>query len=40
VATQIEDRGRIILASGKATELVDLLRRELISNNTEIVLNA
>jgi len=40
VATQIEDRGRIILASGKATELVDLLKKEMLANNTEIALNS
>jgi len=40
VKTQIEDRGRIILASGKATELVALLERELRKNNTEIILNS
>ncbi len=40
VTTQIEDRGRIILASGKATELVDLLRKEILNNNTEIALNS
>lgn len=39
VKTQIEDRGRIILASGKATELVALLEQELIKNNTEIAKN-
>lgn len=40
VPTQIEDRGRIILASGKAMELVDLLRKEMLKNNTEITLNS
>jgi len=39
VTTQIEDRWRIILASGKATELVAKLHEELIKNNTEIRLN-
>ena len=39
VRTQIEDRGRIILASGRAIELVALLEKELLKNNTEIQLN-
>lgn len=36
VETHIEDRGRIILHSGRATELVDILHQELKKNNTEI----
>ena len=39
VATQVEDRGRIILASGRATELVAKLQEELLKNDTEIRLN-
>ena len=37
VKTHIEDRGRIILHSGKAQELLVLLERELLKNNTQIV---
>lgn len=39
VKTHIEDRGRIILHSGKAQELVSLLDTELRKNNTQIVTN-
>lgn len=39
VQTHIEDRGRIILHSGRATELVDILQKELHKNNTEIRYN-
>ncbi len=35
VKTHIEDRGRIILHSGKAQELLTLLESELKKNNTE-----
>lgn len=37
VQTHIEDRGRIILHSGRANELVDILQKELQKNNTEII---
>ena len=40
VQTHIEDRGRIILHSGRATELVDMLQKELHKNNTEIIYNS
>lgn len=40
VQTQIEDRGRIILASGRALELVDVLAEELKRNDTEIFYNS
>lgn len=40
VKTHIEDRGRIILHSGRATELVDILSRELEKNNTDIYYNS
>lgn len=40
VQTHIEDRGRIILHSGRATELVDILQKELHTNNTEIIYNS
>ena len=40
VATHIEDRGRIILHSGRATELVDILQKELQKSNTEIRYNS
>lgn len=39
IRTHIEDRGRIILHSGMATELVDILGKELKKNNTEIFYN-
>ncbi len=39
VQTHIEDRGRIILHSGKAQELVTLLEKELRENNTQILCN-
>ncbi|MCH8518848.1 NAD(P)/FAD-dependent oxidoreductase [Candidatus Gracilibacteria bacterium] len=40
VRTHIEDRGRIILHSGRATELVDILKQELEKNNTDIFYNS
>jgi len=40
VKMHIEDRGRIILHSGRATELVDILARELEKNEVEILLNS
>lgn len=39
VQTHIEDRGRIILHSGKSQELLVLLQKELQNSNTEIRLN-
>jgi predicted flavoprotein YhiN len=39
VQTHIEDRGRIILHSGKAQELLILLQKELALAGTEIRLN-
>jgi predicted Rossmann fold flavoprotein len=39
VQTHIEDRGRIILHSGKSQELLILLQKELQNSNTEIRLN-
>jgi predicted Rossmann fold flavoprotein len=40
VRTQIEDRGRIILASGRAVELVAILEQELKKNDVQIVCNS
>lgn len=39
IETQVEDSGRIILKSGKAKQLLDLLIQKAESNNTEIKLN-
>lgn len=36
ITTCIEDRGRVILESGKSKDLLDLLIRESTKNNTEI----
>jgi predicted flavoprotein YhiN len=36
ISTCIEDRGRVILESGKSRDLLDLLIRESNKNNTEI----
>ena len=36
IRTCIEDRGRVILESGKSKDLLDLLTRESTKNNTEI----
>lgn len=36
ISTCIEDRGRVILESGKSKDLLDLLMRESTKNNTEI----
>jgi len=36
ISTCIEDRGRVILESGKSKDLLDLLIRESMKNNTEI----
>lgn len=40
VRTHIEDRGRIILHSGRALELVKILEKELHKNKTEILYNS
>lgn len=37
IRTCVEDRGRVILESGKSRELLELLIRETESNNTEIL---
>jgi len=39
IETQVEDSGRIILKSGKAQQLLDLLIQKSKENNTEIKLN-
>jgi predicted flavoprotein YhiN len=36
ISTCIEDRGRVILESGKSKDLLDLLMSESTKNNTEI----